>query len=76
MRTHQSALGARPEVAERCLNHTLRGVLGVYDQHDFLRERRLAVEKWAEVIRTLDSYGLEAARQPYSLSKVVAFQTI
>lgn len=46
-RSHLSALGVNVIVAERCLNHSLGGLVGVYDQHDYMTERRAALEKWA-----------------------------
>src|SRR5688572_18334337 len=39
-RTHLAALGVRREIAERCLGHKLRGVEGIYDRHDYFKERR------------------------------------
>jgi integrase len=50
MRTHLAALGVRSEVAERCLGHKLRGVEGVYNTHDYLAERRAALETWTAVL--------------------------
>lgn len=43
-------LGVRVEVADRLLNHTggaIRGVAAVYQRHDFLAERRAALDTWA-----------------------------
>jgi hypothetical protein len=43
-------LGVRVEVADRLLNHTggaIRGVAAVYQRHDFLAERRIALDMWA-----------------------------
>ncbi|MFM9914231.1 MAG: hypothetical protein ACKVOX_00375 [Rhizobacter sp.] len=37
-------------VAERCLNHSLGGLVGVYDQHDYMTERRTALETWASFV--------------------------
>lgn len=39
---------ASAAIAERCLNHVLPDMQAVYDQHDYLDERREALEKWAE----------------------------
>jgi integrase len=55
MRTHLAALGVRSEVAERCLGHKLRGVERVYNTHDYLNERRLALEKWTAVLLAIES---------------------
>lgn len=55
MRSHLSALGVSVVVAERCLNHALGGLIAVYDQHDYLDERREALESWCSKISVLDS---------------------
>ena len=54
MRSQLAALGVAPHVAERCLNHKLKGVAGVYDRHDYLEERRQALEQWAAVLVSID----------------------
>jgi len=43
-RSHLSELGVNVIVAERCLNHRLGGLIGIYDQYDYLTERRAALE--------------------------------
>jgi integrase len=45
-RSHLAELGVPVVVAERCLNHSLGGLVAVYDQHDYLSERRAALERW------------------------------
>ena len=49
-RSHLAALGVNVIVAERCLNHSLGGLIAVYDQHDYLTERRAALELLADFI--------------------------
>jgi integrase len=49
-RSHLAAMGVDIIVAERCLNHSLGGLVGVYDQHDYLKERRKALDEWAAFI--------------------------
>lgn len=49
-RSHLAELGVSLLVAERCLNHTLGGLVAVYDQHDYLAERRAALETWAAFV--------------------------
>jgi site-specific recombinase XerD len=49
-RSHLAALGVHVIVAERCLNHSLGGLIAVYDQHDYIAERRAALERWADFI--------------------------
>ncbi len=46
-RSHLSALGVDLIVAERCLNHSIGGLVAVYDQHDYLSERRDALNRWS-----------------------------
>jgi integrase len=47
VRTGLARLGVRHEIAERCLNHAVQGMEAVYNLHDFLAERREALDRWA-----------------------------
>lgn len=52
-RTCRSLLAANSvpsHIAERCLNHKLRGVEGIYDRYDYMNERREALAKIANQI--------------------------
>ena len=51
-RSYLAELGVDIIVAERCLNHSLGGLVAVYDQHDFMDERRKALNLWAEYIES------------------------
>lgn len=51
-----SRLNIDVAVAERCLNHSLGGMISIYDKSDYLAQRRRALEAWANFI--------EAAEQP------------
>lgn len=53
-RTHLSALGVDPIVAERCLNHRIKGVEGIYNRHQYFEERRAALERWAGLLAALE----------------------
>jgi integrase len=53
-RSHFGRLGVDILVAERCLNHSLGGLVAIYDQHDYLDERRAALEKWSAVLAKLE----------------------
>jgi len=49
-------LGVPPHVADKILNHqsgTISGVAAVYQRHDFLAERKLALERWGQHIEVL-----------------------
>ena len=51
-------LGVAPHVADKILNHqagTISGVAAVYQRHDFLSERREALERWAAHVITIAS---------------------
>jgi integrase len=54
-RSYLAALGVRVTVAERCLNHSLGGLVGVYDQHDYMTERRAALETLAKFVLTCET---------------------
>lgn len=55
-RSHLSRLGVELLIAERCLNHSLGGLIAIYDQHDYLDERRIALEKLSEFLVSCESY--------------------
>ena len=51
-------LGTRVEVIEQVLNHrsgTFRGIVGVYQRHDYIDDRRIALQCWADFIEQLVS---------------------
>lgn len=53
-RTHLAALGVDPFVAERCLNHRIKGVEGIYNRHDYFDERRVALAQWCALLVSLE----------------------
>ena len=55
MRTHLGKMGVDRFVAERCLNHKIAGMEGVYDAGDYLPERRVALNKWAEFLTACEA---------------------
>ena len=58
-RTHLQALGTMPHVAERCLNHKIMGVEGIYNRHDYFEERKAALQKWADLLELCERGGAE-----------------
>jgi hypothetical protein len=49
-------LGIPPHVADKILNHqsgTISGVAAVYQRHDFLAERKGALERWGAHVSEL-----------------------
>lgn len=60
MKSHMGKMGIDRFVSERCLNHKTEGMEGVYDRGDYFRERKAALELWAEF---LDSCEQSATKQ-------------
>jgi integrase len=56
-RSYLGALGVDLIIAERCLNHSLGGLIAVYDQHDYLSERRKALELWSAFLQKCEMGG-------------------
>lgn len=54
-RSHLGMLGVDVLIAERCLNHSLGGLVAVYDKHDYLTERRRALELWAAKLAAIET---------------------
>ena len=54
-RSHLGALGVDVLIAERCLNHSLGGLVATYDKHDYLTERRRALEMWAVKLASIEN---------------------
>ena len=54
-RTHLAALGVPSHIAERCLNHKLKGVEGIYDQYDYFDERKVAPQKLANFLESCET---------------------
>ncbi|WP_217530591.1 tyrosine-type recombinase/integrase [Vibrio cholerae] len=55
-RSLAASLGIAGNVAERCLNHKLKGVECIYDRHDYFEERRIAHQTVADVIEPLVNF--------------------
>jgi integrase len=69
-RTHLAALGVAPHIGERCLNHAIKGVEGIYNQHDFFDERREALQKWADLLDVIagDEQGKVVSLRPAKMA--------
>ncbi|WP_459609250.1 tyrosine-type recombinase/integrase [Dickeya oryzae] len=53
-RSHLAALGVDPVVAERCLNHRIKGVEGIYNRYEYFQERKAALDQWAALLESLE----------------------
>ncbi|MEO5343312.1 MAG: tyrosine-type recombinase/integrase [Gammaproteobacteria bacterium SHHR-1] len=54
-RTHLEALSVAPHICERCLNHKIKGIVGVYNRHDYFEERKVALQRWADLLSSLEN---------------------
>ncbi|WP_434939709.1 tyrosine-type recombinase/integrase [Shewanella sp. HL-SH8] len=54
-RTLLAKQGTPGHVAERCLNHKLKGVEGIYNQHDYFEERMDALNTLSKTLETIIS---------------------
>ena len=71
-RTHLAALGVAPHIAERCLNHKLKGVEGIYNRHDYFDERKKALDEWARLLSALEDGRDDYNVVPFKKGKPVA----
>lgn len=46
--TRLADLNIGPHIIEKCLNHSMQGVMGVYNRHDYAEQRIAAAELWAQ----------------------------
>lgn len=51
--THLASMGVEPVVVEKLLSHELQGMLRVYNQYDYMKERTLALQNWDDKIKEL-----------------------
>ncbi len=49
-KTLMSEARVRPDISERVLGHVIKGVEGVYDHHDYIPEKRAALEALAALL--------------------------
>ena len=52
-RSLMSRAGINADIAERCLGHVIPGVRGVYDRHEYHREKKLAFDALASLIERI-----------------------
>lgn len=46
--TGMNALGVAPHVVEKILNHTMPGVMAIYNRHDYAKDRKNALDLWGD----------------------------
>lgn len=52
-KTLMARAGVRPDISERVLGHTIKGVEGVYDVHDYRDEKADALTRLAALVETI-----------------------
>lgn len=71
--TRMADLQVPPHVIERCLNHTMQGVMAVYNLNDYASERRVALDAWgarlADIFATAGASQKVEARPPREPAK-------
>ncbi len=65
LRTQLAKLRIAPHITERCLNHSLGRIVQTYDLHDYLPERREALERWTGYLLALVT-GVGAEVVPFA----------
>ena len=53
-KTLLASLGVQPHISERCLNHKIKGVEGIYDGYDYFEERKKALNALSNLLEQLD----------------------
>ena len=71
-RTHLAALGVDPHIAERCLNHKLKGIEGIYNRHDYYDERKKALDEWGRLLSALEKGSDDYNVVPFRKGKPTA----
>ncbi len=54
-KTKLQGLGIDEAISERCLNHAVAGISGVYGLHDFFDERKKALQLWANYLESCET---------------------
>jgi len=54
-KTLLASLGVKPHISERCLNHKIKGVEGIYDGYDYFEERKLALNALSDLLMQIES---------------------
>jgi integrase len=52
--TNLGRIGISRFIIERILNHADRSVTGIYDRHEYLNEKRRALDAWADYLKQMD----------------------
>jgi integrase len=62
--TRLNTLGVLPHITEKILNHTMQGVMAVYNRADYAVERIEAMQRWADEIDRILGHSAEVNEAP------------
>lgn len=60
--TRLAGLGIAPHIIEKCLNHRMQGVMGIYNRAEYEQERIAAAEAWAAELQRIIKSTTAASR--------------
>lgn len=49
----------QPHISERCLNHKIKGVEGIYDGYDYFEERKVALNALSDLLMQLERGAID-----------------
>jgi integrase len=55
--TRLAGIGIAPHVVEKCLNHSMQGVMATYNRHEYEPERVEATEQWSARVQEIVTHG-------------------
>lgn len=58
-KTLLGSLGVQPHISERCLNHKIKGVEGIYDGYDYFEERKVALKALSDLLVQIENGAIE-----------------
>jgi integrase len=67
--TRLNTLGVLPHITEKILNHTMQGVMAVYNRADYAVERIEAMQRWADELDRILGHSAEVNETPGATHK-------
>ena len=62
--TRLGDLGIEPHIVERCLNHAQKGIVGVYQRQEYMKERKTAFDKIGRFLSNIERLAARAGQKP------------
>jgi integrase len=67
--TRLNTLGVLPHITEKILNHTMQGVMAVYNRAEYAVERIEAMQRWADELDRILGHSAEVNEAPGATHK-------